>query len=183
MNPIKKIVKAGKTEDALETLKSIGSMLKGKSPQISTAASITADDDKVINMEPSDEQPIDNMTEEPMEENIGGDNFVESQLTREKVSAIIELMKGAGYRDIYFDPQKGFQWNMYPPSSYIKIDFGRKFNPNGSFFINIINKLIITEEVLKEPTMLREKLNVFTKELDTISGLLKKINEIYPIVY
>ena len=163
-------------EDALKTLEEISYLLKNKSPKISTVADEVSD---VQSNEVSD-VPIENPLDESLDQNT---ELVESQLTREKVSAIIERMKSAGYKDIYFDPQKGFQWNMYPPCSYIKIDFGRKFNPNGSFFINIVNKLIITEEALKEPTMLKEKMNVFSNELETITVLLREINEIYPIVY
>lgn len=173
-----KILKSSST-DALQTISEIRNMLEKKNPVIVTS-------DEAVEMDPMspENKPSPNdIPETPVGQPSETNSFVESQLTREKVDSIIEKMKGAGYRDIYFDPKKGFIWNMYPPASYIKVDFGSKFNPNGSFFINIINKLVITEESLKEPTMLKEKLEVFMKELDSISSILKEINNIYPIVY
>ena len=74
-------------------------------------------------------------------------------------------------------------WNYFPAATYVTISFDDKYNKNKSFYINLLNRFIIDEPMLREVNTLKEKFDAFEREVDFCKNILSQVSEIYPIVY
>lgn len=104
-------------------------------------------------------------------------------MSEEQARAIVIELRRAGFSDAYFSPSKGFHWTKYPGTSYITLEFGKKYYNRSGFYLSQNNKFVVDDEILKEPKIVNNMINTFKEEYNKFTELLNKINGIYPIVY
>lgn len=102
---------------------------------------------------------------------------------KEVVLRILDILRDNGFKDAVFDKKRGFVWNYFPAATYVTISFDDKYNKNKSFYINLLNRFIIDEPMLREVDTLKEKFDAFEREVDFCKNILSQVSEIYPIVY
>jgi len=102
---------------------------------------------------------------------------------KEVVLNILDILRKFGFKDAVFDKKRGFIWNYYPAATYVSLQFDDKYNKNKSFYMNLLNRFIIDEPMLKDIDTLKEKFDAFEKEIDFCKTVLFEISKVYPIVY